>query len=399
MRADSECPYNCINGQVFDHLSKMLVPCPHCSEKLNKIVNGQEKTEDGRDVHKLLNIPPRYKTKEFTASNLIPDMDLMSNESVTEVLSELDNIMAKARVGEVIDYSVMFNLGREADILNFIYNYLKICLVSGMSVSPLVSSTDVLALRYLDNSIRSNEYQKVYERLGVSYFDLERNDVCVVTIDAGGNNYEWGIVKGLLEARERNGLPTLVFTNSSHVLSYGSSEKNLHSAHLISVKYLTESLGSSFKELSNTIIRLLTAGNKYVSSYVAYEISNKASDEFNKAIKLINLICDNSNSILDKSDLTNILKDICKECAVFGKLDVNYIDKMNVNKMLVYIKAIVSKLEFCRDAFLPKSAVAKPNDSVQNEVGNKPVSMEDLANLSSNNSIFEAYTLGQRGSL
>jgi hypothetical protein len=351
IKTEEKCPYSCIEGKVFDTTQKIFVPCPHCSSKMNKIVTGVEKTEDGKDINDLLRIPPRYKCKEFSLHNLMPDYGMMDSQSVQEVIEALDMLVSKARIADLPDYSIMFNLGASSDILNFIFHYLKICLVGGLTVCPVVSSSDIFTLRGMFDGNETKAGVLLQERLGLTYLDLESREVCVVTIDAGARDSAWFTVKGLLEGRERNGLPTIIFTNEYKMLSKVSQQKSLHSATLVGVKYLLTDSNSSLLNIIDLMSDFVTKGKNFVQNFVADTRASdvvKSLDLLNKDILSIDSSLSSEDVSLSSKDLESIrqsFKDIVLELSVFNKLTIDRSDNLNIPNMLNFISSMKGRID------------------------------------------------------
>lgn len=219
----SDCPYGCNNGVLFEPVSKQYQPCPNCADKLDKISKGEEKTEDGRTIYEILRIPESYASVDYDFSVAVPDKDLIEIDSLSKLESLLEGVLSSVVLCRKPKFSCYINMGRNADILNFIFKYLKTSFKSGLTTAPLISATDIVALRSLAEGVDREDYRDVKSYLGVAYADIERADICVVTIDASTSTAGVYAVKGLLEGRERKGQSTLVFTNSPLSKSQKSS--------------------------------------------------------------------------------------------------------------------------------------------------------------------------------
>lgn len=214
------CPYGCDNGMLFSPLERKLVPCPHCKGKKKDIARGVATDSQGRGIQEILRIPKTYTGVEYDFNITVPDRNLISAESQDAMRELLDGLLNRVTIGECPKFSCYINLGRNSDILNYVYTYLCTAYKAGLEVLPLVSTTDIKGLRSLAEGNESEELYRLKEELGVSYFDLERRSICVITIDASVTLGGIYTIKGLLEARSRRGLATLVFTN--HRLSANS---------------------------------------------------------------------------------------------------------------------------------------------------------------------------------
>ena len=243
----SDCPYKCRDGKVFDQTLGYSVPCPNCGEKYRAIANGKSKSDNGKTFEEIMRIPLGYRPSEYSLEKTIPDTELMTQVSIDEVERFLKATLNQAVLGEKPRCSFYVNLGRNADILNFLHSYLRQCFKNSLTVLPILSSTDLIALRASAEGIETDYIRKVLESftsLELDYHDFETSDICVVTMDAGITKNGVYAVKGLLEARDRRGLPTLVFTNAflyndmkSQILSYNKA-MCYHLLYPVEVQYM-----------------------------------------------------------------------------------------------------------------------------------------------------------------
>ena len=133
----------------------------------------------------------------------------MTESSVDNVLSKLRELITDISIGKLPSCSLMFNLGKKSNEINFIYPYLIKGYVSGRSLVPLVTLTDLCQLRLeFEGSTYSVHLDKSY-----NYNDLINRDICIVVIDAGATYTSLLAVKGLLQLRAQKLKPTIVFTN------------------------------------------------------------------------------------------------------------------------------------------------------------------------------------------
>lgn len=245
-----DCPYDCTDGKLFVPSLRKLVPCPHCSEIRKKIARGRvevktdKATEDGKteavstNLLNILRIDSCYSGYTYSIEDAIPDMENMTDESVSEVRDRLDILMSKASLGEAPEFSLLFNLGAYADVLCFIYPYLIKCYTSGLRVTPLASTIELAQMRH--EAEKSSYDSSADRKYGESYADYVDADICVLVADAGislDGNYT---IKGLMQARARKGKSTIIFTNA--ILPqvrglYGSIKNKRNIAELVTIEY------------------------------------------------------------------------------------------------------------------------------------------------------------------
>jgi len=237
--AFENCPYYCCKGRLFDTRAKKWIPCPNCSDKLSEFAKGKIK-ESGKSALELLRLPETYQGLLFNVKDIISETakkDLKAS-SLTLVEDSLSDLMHKADMGEVSDYSIMVNLGRKSREHIFIVPYLLRSMTSGLSVVPLLLIDELeeykarFELNPLDDSSRE---------WGTRYKDFLTAAVCVVTIDAGVTSYGLDAVKGLMQRRSTGNKSTIIFTNAwgnrVRALCSEEGEREKHLATLISVEY------------------------------------------------------------------------------------------------------------------------------------------------------------------
>lgn len=241
---NTKCPYNCRNGKVFNVATKQFVPCPHCGEIRTKEVS-EDKVFDLADVSlsDKLHLKKPVTGLNFSMECVIPEYARRELElsSVNEVEAVLQQFVNKALLGEAPDGSYLINLGSKANIDAFVYQYIMKAYKAGISVAPFVTALDILRIRAEDERTEfiaedaENDTQ-------VHLTDLVKPQICVVLIDTGATQREVDAVRGLIQLRARDNLPTLVFIlywqkRLSH-MCHDSDENLYHLAKLVSVKYI-----------------------------------------------------------------------------------------------------------------------------------------------------------------
>lgn len=207
-----DCPNHCVDGKIIDPYKHKRIPCPYCTEKRQKFAKGDlTDKKTGKTISELLDLPVSYTGNEFNEELVIPEFarKIMTKESVNDVLGKLRELITDISIGKLPSCSLMFNLGKKANEVNFIYPYLIKGYVSGRSLVPLVTLTDLCQLRLaFEGSTYSANLEKSY-----NYNDLIKRDICVIVIDAGATYTSLLAVKGLLQLRAQQLKPTIIFTN------------------------------------------------------------------------------------------------------------------------------------------------------------------------------------------
>ena len=243
-----DCPYGCVKGKLFNPYTKVSTPCPHCSEKREEVATGKLKDDDNKELYTYLKIPKSLWGIQFDKDKILPPsvQRYLTADSVKEVFDALCNLKSKLSVGEPPSYSMMFNLGREVNLVPLVYPLLMQSYIGGLLTAPLVTSSDLCALKVRYKSEpKPNNLQ-----WGDWYSDYLDADVCVVSIDSGLTDYEQGVVKSLLYNRALQERATILITNSwgrvIKPLEASVDEEVKYLAKVISVKYITDaSLGNT----------------------------------------------------------------------------------------------------------------------------------------------------------
>lgn len=202
----SDCPNRCVDGYYVNPYTHKRIKCEYCANKRRETVQQNMKLEDGESINEKLNLPKSYQGYgSFDINQIIPEYSskVMEKESVEQVGALLESLLQKISVGDVSEFSVLFNLGKKAFENNFIYAYLVRAYIAGLKVSPFITAYELYELREgHENSLNADR----------KYEDFIKSDVCVVTIDAGSNTREILCVKGLMQLRANYSRSTLIFT-------------------------------------------------------------------------------------------------------------------------------------------------------------------------------------------
>ena len=232
------CPNKCVDGFYINPYTHKRLVCQYCMDKRKEMVRTNAKDANTEQtVKEALNLPEYYLGYSFDIESVFPKYVLagLTSESVKDVKNELSSLMQEISLGDVPKTSVLFNLGAKSNEDNFIFPFLVRAYMSGLKVSPLITSHDLICMR---NAERNGTG---YDRISCSYTSLLDSDVCVVVLDAGAVHGDVLAVKGLMQLRAKNLRPTIIFTNV-----WNSSVHDLHDndsgsyniAKLCSVEYI-----------------------------------------------------------------------------------------------------------------------------------------------------------------
>lgn len=235
-----DCPNNCVDGKIVDPYKHKRVPCLYCSSKREKFAKGDiTDKSSGKTLSELLNLPVSYTGNEFNEDIVIPEFARknMIPESVTLVLSKLRELITDITIGNIPEYSLLFNLGKKSNEINFIYPYLIRGYIAGKTLVPLVNCIDICQLRLKHEGVLGD----YGNNLSYTYNDLLIKDLCVISIDAGATPTSIGAVKGLIQLRAQRCKPTIIFTNTwvrgIRDICGDESYKGYNLATLYSVEY------------------------------------------------------------------------------------------------------------------------------------------------------------------
>lgn len=234
-----DCPNGCRDGYYFDpyRQGSKRVLCPYCAEKRKMLAKQDlELKGDKSTIVQALNLPESYTGYgEFNIDSVLPDFakTWLKPESVTAVTEKLNELVEQISVGVLPDYSILINLGGKAFSSNLVYTLLIRAYLSGLTVSPLLTSYDVCMARVQDYRGTENK---------LAYAELFKYDVCVVVLDAGSTAADIGAVKGLMQNRAHKDKITIIVAHCWYSAVYDLiGDENYPSkalATLISVEYV-----------------------------------------------------------------------------------------------------------------------------------------------------------------
>ena len=241
MVAFKDCPNQCIDGFIVDPYKHKKVQCEYCEKKRKELVF-QRGTTENTDISKLLNIDKSFIGITFDVDSVIPDYakKVITPASLTRVNEAMEDLLAKASVGELPEYSILFNFGAKCNEMNFLYPLLTRYYLAGVSLTPLLSCIDIALLR---NSV-DNQFMGYEDPTELTYMDLMKRDLCVINIDAGATKANIGAVKGLMQLRARQRKPTIIVTNvwgyDVKALYGDTDEYSYHIAKLYTIENMYE---------------------------------------------------------------------------------------------------------------------------------------------------------------
>lgn len=199
----SDCPYNCIDGFIINPYTHKKETCPHCLEKRRKEVRSGDHTDK-------LKLPP-----SLTGGNFVPEAVIIQDEwkyldaeSVNAVIDRMKSLISDAALGVAPDESIVFNLGKRAVDANFIAPYMTKAYTGGLTITPLLTGLDILESRQALDLREESSLSDVPR-----FKDILSKQVCIISLDAGTTKDELLAVKGLLQLRGRNNLPTIIITH------------------------------------------------------------------------------------------------------------------------------------------------------------------------------------------
>lgn len=211
---DTQCPYNCIKGVLFNPRTHQKTPCPHCAKLRQDTLfsTSMELQPTSEDVEAKLGIKKRLVGKlEYSFDAIFrTGTTYMDSASLSEVKEFTDKLMGGVSLGELPKYSILFNFGPKVYEENFVNPLLLKGYMAGINVAPLLSAYKVAELRRHVESVEYYNEEESKEYL--SYLDA---DLCVIILDEGISKNGVDIVKGFVATRGRGNKPTILLTHSN----------------------------------------------------------------------------------------------------------------------------------------------------------------------------------------
>lgn len=240
------CPNKCENGYYFDPYTHKRKECQHCKELRDGVVSNTVQTEVGEDINTKLNIPLGYSGVSYYDFNtILPDVKENSNitpESKKELEDTLKNLYTDTLNKAKPTNSMLFNLGFNAYLNNFIFPYMLQSYKAGIDLAPYLTAKDIYTLLTL--------YETKETHKGVTYTDLLEKELSIVYINTGTLPKHIKALKGYMQDRAFHSKPTIIFTDewaNKHtqdgyeILSlYTTNPLDYSRATLVTVKYNSE---------------------------------------------------------------------------------------------------------------------------------------------------------------
>lgn len=249
-----DCPYDCVDGQVYNTVLNIYETCPYCAEKRKEMVQDESntKTEDGENIFDILRINEYYRGIEYTFDKVLSDTSYFIPEPLKLLQESLDDLYNRLSIGDIPKSSYLYNLGAKANIYNFVYPYIIKAYKYGIPTTPVLSTVDLM------------ESQMNLEK-GISkeYIDYVSTKISVVILNAGASYIGVRVLKGYMQERAKRGNPTLIFTtskieNSLLTLVNESDTDVLHLAKLLTVVYTKSEETVGHTESEPTKDRVIT---------------------------------------------------------------------------------------------------------------------------------------------
>jgi hypothetical protein len=205
-----DCPNRCVDGYYVDPYKHKRVKCDYCAKMRKQLVNEQISV-DSQSIEEILKLPFTLSDCENYDINVtIPEFsrNKMIAESVDKVSEILQGLINSVSVGDVSDYSMLFNLGSLCHEENFVYSYLTRAYIAGLSVSPYYSSHDIIQLRNKSESSVPNEDSNKFN-------ELLDTDICVILVETGASYDALQASMGVVQLRAFKNKSTIIFTKVS----------------------------------------------------------------------------------------------------------------------------------------------------------------------------------------
>lgn len=250
-----DCPYDCVNGYIFDVVRKEKVPCPHCADALRQMVSGKRLTSSGKSITDELKIPKSYANKEFNFGDVILDSDNMKVSSVMEMEKFLSGVFSDLLTGVLPDSSYVLNLGSKCDFMLLAFKLLTNAVRGGLRVSPLLCVPYINELQLAETHGSYSEKTSLKEKYGVTYSELRDLDLVVIALDCNTTDIGLTKVKGVMQYRAMVDKPTIVICNSIYNIGVltipqeSDRNKSYFLGKYISIEYRTDKVAEPINHI------------------------------------------------------------------------------------------------------------------------------------------------------
>lgn len=212
------CPYSCVDGQVFVPALGSFSDCPNCSDIYKKMVEGNTKHKNNETVLNKLLIPDKYKNKTFNLDEFFPEsvVTTTSSESRSEILESMDLIIKKSLLGEEIEDDYLFYLGMETDKFPFVLTVLKNYLKAGVKIAPYLDTGDLAVFyKHQHDYFKDNrECLFLSESLNTSYEELCSDDICIVLVPICALEFGIQVLQDFVRKRRGRNKRTIVISET-----------------------------------------------------------------------------------------------------------------------------------------------------------------------------------------
>lgn len=250
---EEKCPNGCIDGYIRNPYTHKKEICPFCKDKRKMKMKTGEVSDE-------LKLPLSLCGTNYAPEAIIPayKRNLLEADSVQEVLDKLKELIQDASLGVLPKESILLNFGSSCHDANFIAPYLKKAYEAGLTIAPVMSPADIIVSRRAQmNGIEDYD--------GIEYKKILSSKICLIVMDAGTLSDEIMAVKGVMQLRARQNLPTIIVThvwnNSLMTLQACNGESCYDLATLYAVRYIKSGGSAQARMSMNEYARNSEKGN------------------------------------------------------------------------------------------------------------------------------------------
>lgn len=236
---DTDCPYHCTKGILFNPRTHQESRCPHCAKLRQEAVYNMDTQCSGDSIESKLGLQERVvgKTEYSFESIFRKSTSFMESESLAEVKEQLDSLISGLSLGELPKYSMLFNLGARVYEENFVNPILIRAYLGGIDTAPLQTVYSIAKMR---RSVESQDYSN--DELISAYERCLEASLCVVVLDEGITKGGINAVVGFVSQRGREHKPTILLTlsvDSEILYNFATNEGyyDYSTPKLVSIRY------------------------------------------------------------------------------------------------------------------------------------------------------------------
>ena len=260
-----DCPNKCTDGYYFEPYKHKRIKCSYCENKRKEVIKNNINVVDyktNRTIEHMLNLPEYLNGINFDVESIITEKDkeIIKKETLESVYEQINEIMTKASIGDVPEYSIMINLGFKPLFNNLVYPLMMRYYLNGVDIAPYLNVYMIEQMRYGNQEMKN----KMEEDYKTTFNELIHKDMCIVHLDTGARKESIDSVKGLMEIRAMRQKPTLILTEvkNSNLYSLITDEKIYNLAHFISIEYDKNELGLRAHSINDDIKNNDNSSNK-----------------------------------------------------------------------------------------------------------------------------------------